>query len=62
MTMSSSNPYFDETFEYWLGLWRELGIKNPDFSGIASFVAHDGYRPLILPKHELDLLPNSNLK
>lgn len=47
-------PYFDEALEYWFNLWRrQLGIKNPDFSGIVPFVAHDGYRPYILPKHEL---------
>lgn len=50
---SNSSPYFDETLEYWTGFWRDFGIKNPDFSGIAPFVAHPGYRPLILPKQEL---------
>lgn len=35
-------------------LWqKQLGIKNPDITGISPFVAHPGYRPLIIPKHEL---------
>jgi len=51
---SGSNPYFDQQFDYWIELWRKkLGIKNPNFVGIAPFVEHSGYRPLILPKHEL---------
>ena len=48
-----SNPYFDEVCDYWIELWRkQVGIKNPDFTGITPFVAHPGYRPLIMPKHE----------
>lgn len=48
-----TNPYFDEVFNYWIELWRkQIGIKNPDFAGITPFVAHPGYRPLIMPKHE----------
>lgn len=49
-----TNPYFDEVCDYWIELWRkQLGIKNPDFAGITPFVTHPGYRPLIMPKHEL---------
>ncbi len=49
-----TNPYFDEVCDYWIGLWRKnFGIKNPDFSSLTPFVAHPGYRPLMIPKHEL---------
>ncbi len=49
-----SNPYFDQQFDYWVELWRKkVGIKNPNFIGIAPFVEHTGYRPMILPKHKL---------
>ena len=49
-----SNPYFDEVCDYWIGLWRkQIGIKNPDFTCIRPFVAQPGYRPLIMPKHDL---------
>lgn len=48
-----SNPYFDQQFDYWMELWgKKLGIKNPNFAGIAPFTKHPGYRPYIFPKHE----------
>jgi hypothetical protein len=51
---SPTNPYFDDACDYWIELWRkQIGIKHPDFAGITPFVAHSGYRPLIMPKHEL---------
>ncbi len=52
-TNGKSNPYFDETFKRWYKMWRDLGIKNPNFMGIAPFTAHEGYRSLILPKSDL---------
>ena len=49
-----SNPYFDEQFDYYEGLWRKkLGIKNPNFSGILPFGERPGYMPLILPKSDI---------
>ncbi|MCX5854486.1 MAG: hypothetical protein NTZ24_07945 [Deltaproteobacteria bacterium] len=49
-----TNSYFDDVCEYWIELWRkQIGIKNPDFAGITPFATHPGYRPLIMPKHEL---------
>ena len=48
-----TNPYFDEVCEYWVELWqKQIGIKNPDFTGIAPFTAHPGFWPLMMPKHE----------
>ena len=41
-----TNPYFDDVCDYWIELWRKQ-------LGIIPFVAHPGYRPLIMPKHEL---------
>jgi hypothetical protein len=50
----SSNPYFDEVCDYWMGLWqKKLGIKNPDFTSITPFFERPGYRPLMIPKHDL---------
>ena len=52
--VGGSNPYFDQQFDYWMDLWaKKLGIKNPNFLGLTPFVEHAGYRPLVLPKHEL---------
>ena len=51
--VGDSNPYFDQQFDYWVELWKKLGIKDPNFNGIKPFIEHAGYRPLILPKHEL---------
>ena len=49
-----TNPYFDEVSDYWIELWRkQLYIKSPDFADITPFTAHPGYRPLMMPKHEL---------
>ncbi|MBI4779434.1 hypothetical protein HY797_03215 [Candidatus Falkowbacteria bacterium] len=51
---SGSNPYFDQQFDYWMEFWRKkVGIKNPNFIGIAPFTEHPGYKPLILPKNDL---------
>ncbi|MEI7497771.1 MAG: hypothetical protein WCK11_00625 [Candidatus Falkowbacteria bacterium] len=49
-----SNPYCEETLECWFDFWfKEVGLKNSKFIGITPFVEHAGYRPLVLPKHEL---------